>query len=1375
MSMQSHVYELGLRQGQCSDVKVGAFGRVYSLHRLFLIQSGFFRAMLCGGYAEDVAVSAAASSLGRAHPPRDPRTSAGTSHFAPSDHADVVSLHFDDPNISRAAFEYCIAHLYGGGPQLVLPYWASPSSAHPLSPAFTIEFGKAQEVGRLENEVIGPESHPATPRFLLSLLATSIYLNIPSITSQALTLVLCSVTPYTVSHYLRFAIGKGIERAAAASDLANEHDDKQPTEWDWELQGPVRTLDNLGKPMAMRVPGAVSTATDTKQGSKATSPFDEPRSGLTAHADDGNELSQRASELSLGSERSSGSSSAGLKRNRESFGGGDMDEHTALPSLGTGKRSSVTPKKGPAQGSPAPGDGDYLSADAIPGKGAVNEASASSGARGSRAEQRRSSQLPDFHYGLPADRIGEACACWLAQWGVDVLEAEEAAEQVRSQELQDHITACRRESDLRKLSVHAGRVLTGEVDLLGPSLLPYGEMPDPESPLSIPYVQVWSYPTMPSSWVRALISSDSFFVRSEWDRYSFAKRIVEMRRLQKERLASVDAFLWSQCEEELCEGASQVDSTSEGSHRARPSSPSPSPPATSFRGFGFSEPLASLDRLDSGNDVRFERFGSSRHRRGSISTRVDMADDDDDDDADRAAGGDDDDEDEREYTQLFSSGIYYTHMSFQELNKISSDLSPSTGRPYTPLSVLQAALWAGSELKNHVLSCGRTSRAPSLPTLDGDNEGTFDGTWAATTSLESSSGVQVPSLSDGNVDLGVSSSLNDFVQACDASGGNSSRKRGSASLQQPGAGGFGLDSSLSMQSLGGRGATPLLTGSSGGSSALLSKRYYLVPSDDTVRLGDGLLAICGQGSSSSSSAEVRGGGEPGGGRPGSPSATLIHNLGATGTAAVQLPNTIPLPMPAANGDAPQASNLPKKDRSHFFGIANAVATGRELGEKGARTQPDPRKPIQRGQATQRRDERGGTPLLRQFGGLANDGDDASGMDPPQPRDDESEGTEGADALLPPGQIERWTGYEPMRLGVEFFGVDLLPEKHRLYSPTFFYAGSIWNLYVQAIKKGKGIQLGIYLHRQSPSESLPQPSAPLPKQMLASSTSAPSDTLRDGASGATAAAATHEPGEVDSPTRGSRRSHLLANRFQSTSGLSSVGGDQSIDRTSPRPSDGALASNFGGSFAAIGESSRNLGQFEPVGARRDGTSSFLDASTTTTPHRAGGAGGEVPSMGSTLTLPGGTTLSNLGFASNSAAPTTPSAADAAGGASSSSSSSTTTLPRPSISTLSHVAGNVPIVALCPGGPAVYQTCPTPLISYRDPRRMLRAYFSIHCPSPFGNALTRFSSAPDYFSLSQSWGWKSSSLLGVAYLEGGRLGEGRSETWGTFRCVCTVGVV
>jgi hypothetical protein len=71
---------------------------------------------------------------------------------------------------------------------------------------------------------------------------------------------------------------------------------------------------------------------------------------------------------------------------------------------------------------------------------------------------------------------------------------------------------------------------------------------------------------------------------------------------------------------------------------------------------------------------------------------------------------------------------------------------------------------------------------------------------------------------------------------------------------------------------------------------------------------------------------------------------------------------------------------------------------------------------------------------------------------------------------------KWVPYEPFRFSVEFWGINSLKEKTRLYSHTIWYAGSCYNVYTQAVRK-KGLQLGIYLHRQSNVDPIPAASAP----------------------------------------------------------------------------------------------------------------------------------------------------------------------------------------------------------------------------------------------------------------------------------------------------------
>ena len=76
-----------------------------------------------------------------------------------------------------------------------------PTPSKPLTPSFPCPGPQTS---------LPPGHHPATPRFLLSLLATAVYLSIPSTASQALNAILSSIGPHTVIQYLNFAIGKPI-------------------------------------------------------------------------------------------------------------------------------------------------------------------------------------------------------------------------------------------------------------------------------------------------------------------------------------------------------------------------------------------------------------------------------------------------------------------------------------------------------------------------------------------------------------------------------------------------------------------------------------------------------------------------------------------------------------------------------------------------------------------------------------------------------------------------------------------------------------------------------------------------------------------------------------------------------------------------------------------------------------------------------------------------------------------------------------------------------------------------------------------------------------------------------------------------------------
>lgn len=71
---------------------------------------------------------------------------------------------------------------------------------------------------------------------------------------------------------------------------------------------------------------------------------------------------------------------------------------------------------------------------------------------------------------------------------------------------------------------------------------------------------------------------------------------------------------------------------------------------------------------------------------------------------------------------------------------------------------------------------------------------------------------------------------------------------------------------------------------------------------------------------------------------------------------------------------------------------------------------------------------------------------------------------------------RYSHYPPFRFSAEFPNPRGLKEKKRVYSQTVWYAGSMWNLYIQRVNTSKGQQLGIYLHRAKDKDPSDDPLA-----------------------------------------------------------------------------------------------------------------------------------------------------------------------------------------------------------------------------------------------------------------------------------------------------------
>ncbi|KAA1468411.1 hypothetical protein DENSPDRAFT_878089 [Dentipellis sp. KUC8613] len=412
--IQAHLYSSFLER-KTADVALrvrGTWEAVYKLHRVVLIQAGFFRSLFTGGFVE----SADRTSSSRRHP-------------------HLIEIVFDDTNITRAAFELCIARLYGGGPATHILPSTLPTSTQPLTSQFSMP--------ALRDETPAGQQ-PVTPRFLLSLLATAIYLSIPSLASQALSSIVRSVGPYSVIPYLDFAIGKGI------GPLREE-----------DLEAAVG-LEHVAEPIE---PSVSHTGFHTPS----------PAGPSGSQAKDTSSLTQALESLSV-------SNDPAAERDR------------------------------------SPHDNDYFVVKK------EDPAEISSSEDGCSSDHHHAPEM-HFHYGAVSDKIGEVATCWLARWGIDMLAYEQVVAKgskrpAESSAFAGHSHA--RRSTLPSSWDHAPIAALGPM----PSVIPV----------------IWRRGGLSAKWVRALMSSDSLFVRGERERYDMAKAIVELRR--SEGVLEEEEIVW---------------------------------------------------------------------------------------------------------------------------------------------------------------------------------------------------------------------------------------------------------------------------------------------------------------------------------------------------------------------------------------------------------------------------------------------------------------------------------------------------------------------------------------------------------------------------------------------------------------------------------------------------------------------------------------------------------------------------------------------------------------------------------------------------------------------------------------------------------------
>lgn len=254
----------------------------------------------------------------------------------------------------------------------------------------------------------------------------------------------------------------------------------------------------------------------------------------------------------------------------------------------------------------------------------------------------------------------------------------------------------------------------------------------------------------------------------------------------------------------------------------------------------------------------------------------------------------------------------------------------------------------------------------------------------------------------------------------------------------------------------------------------------------------------------------------------------------------------------------------------------------------------------------------------------------------------------------------YTEFPPFRFAASFPAPRLLKEKKRVYSRTVFYAGSLWNIYIQKMRSNRNFQLGVYLHRAKerdisddltlsrPPTSVDERIGLLEREML----------LR---------------GEQRSHRGRGSRTHPTLRQHRASA----------TRQAEPRGSDAELTRS------ATGSSSTNVFSLDSRG---------------------------YPSSLQTF----------MSFDSDS------------------SDSETSTLLEVTDDGANQENTTEDTTQRSTQQPFILPRMPA-LPPYTDSRPTIRTYFKIYSPSKAGRLLSVYESAPDQFDFSQSWGWRSSTLM------------------------------
>lgn len=458
LDLPSHMYRSFLT-GSCADVRITIkqWNVAYRFHKVVLVQAGFFDSLFLGGFSEDISeergevggnktyLTAKATSSSAAVQPQG-RPGGKHIHKHVRDGLTQLDLTFDDPNITRAAFEICISRLYSHYPKLDIPAHYLPSSSCPLTPGFPhppvpLPDPTPMSTSKPMPKQIGPPSTIlAKPQLILSLLATSIYLGQNEVLKEALALVLRSISPWSIAQYLDFAVGFG----SAWSD-----------EEEWEGDEDVDADADEGRHGAK-----------TKRNRSAVG-FENLAEKLTG--DQG----------TYGERQSRPQGHDSIKKEEDNVTPPFIASTSSIPEEEHQKISAVSTDH----------DDDEPDMDT------------------DTFDDNDNGDDNRYFYGFAGDKIGQACAAWLCRWGSDLLDIEEVD--------QDFTLSSTTANAISRLSL--GATTPAQTTQKRPAAA----------------LRIWGPGGLSPDWIRAIISSDAFFISSEAERYRFAKRVLHFRRQTK--------------------------------------------------------------------------------------------------------------------------------------------------------------------------------------------------------------------------------------------------------------------------------------------------------------------------------------------------------------------------------------------------------------------------------------------------------------------------------------------------------------------------------------------------------------------------------------------------------------------------------------------------------------------------------------------------------------------------------------------------------------------------------------------------------------------------------------------------------------------------